>query len=342
MAWRIEQAKTDRSSCRQCGQRIAKGEHRFGNDDLNALWYHLGCAEAGKPRAFKPFATKAAALMAKTPAAPKPAAKKPKAAAGRDADLEARLIANPDDDTLAVFADALQSNGDPWGELIALELAGKEQAAKKILKANLDSLVGSFAPRMFEWRRGFIDRIGLEPRASRSVQQDTLDKTLGLRTAVLVRELGIPLKLDDDFVAFLNRRVPPTVKKIFTWLVNPIGKLALPNLERLDLYGLREETPDAAALAPLFSGKQLPKLKRLDIANRPLPIPVLAALLDSPIVKQLEWLELSQNALDDEGVKFVKQRKTQLASVAVLKIDGAHDTFKKQFDAWLERANDEP
>ena len=342
MAWRIEQAKTDRSSCRQCGQRIAKGEHRFGNDDLNALWYHLGCAQAGKPRAFKPFATKAAGLMKKAPAKPaaKPAPKKK--TQGRDVDLEARVIANPDDETVGVFADALQANGDPWGELIALELAGKEKEAKKVMKANLESLVGSFAPRMFEWQRGFIDRIQIESRASRAVQRETLDKVLDLRTTMLVREIVLPLKLDDDFAAFLNKRVPPTVKKLFTWLVNPVGKLALPNLERLDLYGLRDETPDAAALAPIFAGKQLPKLERLDIANRPLPIPVLAALLDSPLVKQLDWLELTQHALDEEGMKLVKQRKKQLENISVIRIDGLDDVFPKQYNAWLERANDEP
>jgi hypothetical protein len=313
MAWRIEQAKTDRSSCRECGQRIAKGEHRFGNDDLNAYWYHLGCAEAGKPRAFKPFAAKAATLLAKAPN--KPVAK-PHTPQGRDADLEARLIASPDDETIAVFADALQREGDPWGELIALELAGKEKEAKKLLKATIGTLAGGFAPRMFEWRRGFIDLIRLESR-SRSKQREMLDKALDLRTAVLVRALALPLKLDDDFVAFLNTRVPRTVTTLFTWLVDPVGKLALPNLERLDLYGLGDERPDAAALAPLFGSGRLPKVKRLSICNRPLPVPVLAALLDSPLVKQLEWLELYQNALDDDGVSFVRQHQQKLAHIRI-------------------------
>jgi hypothetical protein len=338
MAWRIEQAKSDRSSCRQCGQRIAKGEHRFGNDDLNALWYHLGCAEAGKPRAFKPFAAKAATLMAKAPK--KPAAKPKQKPNGRDADLEARLIANPDDETLAVFADALQSSGDPWGELIALELAGKEKEAKKVLKANLESLVGSFAPRMFDWRRGFIDRIQLEARSKSSSQREMLDKALELRTAILVRELSLPLKLDDDFVAFLNKRVPQTVTKLFTWLVNPVGKLALPNLERLDLYVLTDETPDVAAIAPLFD--RLPKVKRFSIYNRPVPVALLTALLDSSFVKQLEWLEITQNALDREGQDLVRQRKHQLAHIEVLNFDGPMDDFRVQYDAWLARANDEP
>ncbi|HEY0250038.1 MAG TPA: hypothetical protein VGC41_00845 [Kofleriaceae bacterium] len=39
--------------------------------------------------------------------------------------IDTRLLANPDDDELAVLADALQVLGDPRGELIALELAGR-------------------------------------------------------------------------------------------------------------------------------------------------------------------------------------------------------------------------
>jgi uncharacterized protein (TIGR02996 family) len=340
MAWRIEQAKSDRSSCRQCGERIAKGEHRFGSDDLNAAWYHLGCAEAGKPRAFKPFAAKAATLIAKAPK--KPAAKPAPKKQARDADLEARVIANPDDATLAVFADALQSNGDPWGELIALELAGKTTEAKKVLKANLDALVGNFAPRMFDWRRGFIDRIQLEIRSKLDMQREMLDKALALRTAVLVRELSLPLKADEDFVAFVNKRVPKTVTKLFTWLVNPVGKLALPNLERLDLYVLADETVDAAAITPLFAGKQLPKVKRFSMYNRPVPAALLTALLDSPFLKQLEWLELTQNALDREGRDLLRQRKHQLAHIEVLNFDGPMDDFRAQYNAWLARVNDKP
>ncbi|MFT3700151.1 MAG: hypothetical protein QM831_43800 [Kofleriaceae bacterium] len=55
--WRIEEAPTDRSSCKQCGKRIAKGEQRFGNDSImSSGWYHLGCAGTARPRVFAPFA----------------------------------------------------------------------------------------------------------------------------------------------------------------------------------------------------------------------------------------------------------------------------------------------
>jgi hypothetical protein len=136
------------------------------------------------------------------------------------------------------------------------------------------------------------------------------------------------------------------VTTLFTWLVDPVGKLALPNLERLDLYGLGDERPDAAALAPLFGSGRLPKVKRLSICNRPLPVPVLAALLDSPLVKQLEWLELYQNALDDDGVSFVRQHQQKLAHIRILNLDDELAVLKNVFPAqhrtWAKRATDEP
>ena len=338
MAWRIEQAKTGRSSCRQCGQQIAKDEHRFGNDDLNATWYHLGCAEAGKPRAFKPFAKEAAALMSK--AAPK--AKPKQANGGRNAELEARLVANPDDETRAVFADWLQGNGDPWGELIALELAGNESAAKKLFKQHVATLTGGFAPRMFEWDKGFIRRVQLEPRAKANVQRETLEKVLALPAAILLREIAIPTKIDAAFIDFLNKRLSPSVKQVFTWFTNEVAGLALPHLERLDLFALRDVELDAAALVPLFAAKQVPRVKRLSIYNSPLSPPVLNAFLDSKLLRQLEWLELAQNALDAGGVALVTERAAAFEHVAVMRIDGLDGIFKKQYAAWLERANDEP
>lgn len=337
MAWRIEEAKTDRSSCRQCGQRIARGEHRFGNDDMNALWYHLGCAATGKPVAFKPFAKKAAALMPKTAA--KPAAKK---AGARNPALEAKLAANPDDDTRAVYADWLQSNGDPWGEIIALELAGKEADAKKLFKQHGDALAGGLAPRMFGWHKGFIDRIQLERRASVAQQKQTLETLFALPATLLVRELVMPGKLDAACIAVVNQQAPRTVTKVFMWLVDAAGGLALPNLEQLDLFGLSNlPAPSVAAFTPLFEAKHVPKLRRLSIGRKILGVPMLAALLDSKLLRQLTCLELAPFALDEEGVAYIKKRKRDLAHIEALNIGGVNDVFEKQERAFQRLIADE-
>jgi uncharacterized protein (TIGR02996 family) len=334
VAWRIEQAKTGRSSCRQCGQQIAQGEHRFGNDasTVQTAWYHLACAAAGKPRAFKPFAKQAAPLMAKMP---KP---KPKQAATRNPELEARLVANPEDEeTRGVFADWLQGNGDPWGEIIALELAGNETAAKKLFKQHATTLSGGFAPRMLEWEKGFIRSVVIE-RKARSGHQAMLEKLLDVPATILVRSISIPINIDAAFVAFLNQRLSPAVKKLFTRLTNAVAGLALPHLEELGLW-FEDGEVSVEGLAPLFAATELPKLKRFSIYNQPIPIPILTAFIDSKLLRQLECLQLTQGALDAAGVELLKKRKDALEHLAAMRVDGLIDLFRKQYEAWVAQAN---
>jgi uncharacterized protein (TIGR02996 family) len=94
--------------------------------------------------------------------------------AARNADLEAAIVADPEDEgPYLVYADWLQSRGDPRGELIivqhALETArGVAWAQLRIRERELlsryrDALLGPAAlhhdTRHFDWRRGFVDRM---------------------------------------------------------------------------------------------------------------------------------------------------------------------------------------
>lgn len=87
-------------------------------------------------------------------------AKPKKAAGGRDEQsLLAAIFANPADDAPRhVLADLLQEKNDPLGQFIALQLAGDEKAANKLLKANAKKWVGVLGPVLgadVEFRRGF-------------------------------------------------------------------------------------------------------------------------------------------------------------------------------------------
>lgn len=94
--------------------------------------------------------------------------------AARNADLEAAIVADPEDEgPYLVYADWLQSHGDPRGELIvvqhALETARGQAWAKlrirerELLAKYRDALLGPAAlhhdARHFDWRRGFVDRM---------------------------------------------------------------------------------------------------------------------------------------------------------------------------------------
>lgn len=323
MAWRIEQAKSDRATCRFCNKRIAKGEHRFGNDELTSDWYHLACAPEGKPRAFKPFAAEAAKLGA---GASQPTAAAPVVDDGsaRHLELEAKLAADPADrETRAVFADWLQSRGDPWGELIALELAGKKAEAKRLLKQHAEALTGGFGARGLTWKRGFIDDIGVD--GSLKSAKLSLPGLLGLRTAFLTRRLRVAMSPDAELVRLVNERAPKGLRDLFVWLSPAVDGLALPSIEKLTLMVQRDRPCAAEALPTLLSGARLPRLRALAFFQAPLTVDFLRALVDSKLCAQLESLAIYQNALSPEGQAFLDSRRRALAHLKTL-------SFEPDFD----------
>lgn len=341
MTWRIEQAKTARSSCRHCAVVIALGEYRFGNDERGTQWFHLGCALDGKPRAFKPFAAEAARLLAKQPP-PVPmdttAIDDP-----RNLELEARFAAQPDDDEIrGVYADWLQSRGHPLGEIVALELAGKAATAKQRFKQHRATLTGGLAPKLFEWKRYFIRRVGLESRMSVTAQIETLATIFALPAAVIMEELAVPAKLEASVAELIGERIPPTVTKLFTWFTNAAANLALPHLTHLELFAFRTFALDPGALEPLFAARHLPKVTRLAIFDGPIAKPIVTALLDSQLIRQLAWLELSQGAVDAESLVLVRERARELAHIPVVRISGAEQAFPTQHQAWLKQTGADP
>jgi uncharacterized protein (TIGR02996 family) len=78
-------------------------------------------------------------------------------------ELEARLLTHPDDaQAAAVYADWLQTHGDPRGELAALFQGGKSAEAEAWLAANPDRLFGELDVRLdtevndLVWTHGFL------------------------------------------------------------------------------------------------------------------------------------------------------------------------------------------
>jgi uncharacterized protein (TIGR02996 family) len=110
----------------------------------------------------------------------------------RNPELEKAIVANPlDRDAYAIFADWLQEQGDPRGELIAMQLGNRDKAARQLIDSNLDYFLGPLAEHQktrdgldnnsvshlrtsaqekewqktgeqaFLWRNGFIYRVRL-------------------------------------------------------------------------------------------------------------------------------------------------------------------------------------
>src|SRR5688500_10475586 len=87
-----------------------------------------------------------------------------------EAELIAAIVADPDDAAAyLVYADYLQSRGDPRGDLIVLLHAGdadaeRDRVARLHLRAHHAALLGVLAKdtrsiKIERWRRGFIDNI---------------------------------------------------------------------------------------------------------------------------------------------------------------------------------------
>ncbi len=79
-----------------------------------------------------------------------------------------RLEENPDDPVaLAVHADWLQSNGDVRGEVLALELAGRDDEAVALREAHRDVLMGALDPFPGQvqctWKHGYVRSVRFDP-----------------------------------------------------------------------------------------------------------------------------------------------------------------------------------
>lgn len=73
----------------------------------------------------------------------------------RNPDLEAAIAANPlDRDAYVVFADWLQQQGDPRGELMSLQLAGKDDEAEALLAKHEDYFLGPLAAHKLVYDEG--------------------------------------------------------------------------------------------------------------------------------------------------------------------------------------------
>ncbi len=161
-----------------------------------------------------------------------------------DAKLEAMIEAAPDDvHGYEVYADWLQGQGDPRGELIALQIANKAAPAKKLIEQNKAHFYGKLAGAtdMLEryeysplgdnthWRWGYLEKLWISHKYERSSMHDgekeevdvaeALDSLLGNPSTRFLRELtvGIVSYEDngyDDIAKVIAKHPKPTIKKL--------------------------------------------------------------------------------------------------------------------------------
>ena len=89
-------------------------------------------------------------------------------------------------------------------------------------------------------------------------------------------------------------------------VIRSIGMSNFPNLEYLELwlgtdeYGANHSIVD---LQPILSGRLFPKLKYLGLRNAQIGDDIAGVVVNSPLIQQIETLDLSLGVLTDEGAK---------------------------------------
>ncbi|HLL23521.1 MAG TPA: TIGR02996 domain-containing protein, partial [Kofleriaceae bacterium] len=107
----------------------------------------------------------------------------------RNAVLEAAIVANPTDrDAYAVFADWLQEQGDPRGELMSLQLGHKDKQAKSFIEKHVDYFLGPLAPHQTVYDKGLNNsRSHLRTSAQEAEWQKTQQQAFLWRNGYIYR-----------------------------------------------------------------------------------------------------------------------------------------------------------
>jgi uncharacterized protein (TIGR02996 family) len=213
-------------------------------------------------------------------------AKKKRAPSQRSEELEAAVLADPDADApRLVYADWLQSQGDPRGELASVQTAlrtAKGDAWAK-LKTKERELFDTHAATLYgpllkwrrarltgvEWRAGFVDGI----RGADFHDSETLSEFLQHPSARFVRRVeGVSLE----------KGIPPALERLSTFrgvskelLAHPRLRVLSCNLgaatfpKNLSCPALEElEVEEAAQLLTVLPKAKLPKLEHLSVGFR--------------------------------------------------------------------------
>jgi len=175
-------------------------------------------------------------------AAATPARRAPAVTTASNPQLERAIEADPYDiEAYSVYADFLQDAGDPRGELIALQLAGKTKAATKLLAKHAEYFLGPLAEHAktfdgsnrdaFSWKFGFIhglrlshnhyayefDATAAKPPCSLA---EMLTQVLAHPSGRFVTEIAFRFNNDPNednlqsLIDVLAKRAPPTIRKL--------------------------------------------------------------------------------------------------------------------------------
>jgi len=220
----------------------------------------------------------------------------------RHNELELAIANDPENPaSYSVFADWLQSQGDPRGNVMAIAIAAEargedDKAFAKELKKHIHDLLGPLAPMavpergaregdpsVFGWRFGVIHGAYLHADRQKPLDR-ALDQILRHASGRFLVELTLVQNEHlQAAIDLLVRRAPASLRGLRVWQASNanLGDLwaALPRLRRLSLSG------HALALGRL----ELPELERFELVDSQMPAASARGLVTAPfpVLEQL-------------------------------------------------------
>jgi len=327
----VEASPASRAVCRECGSAIVSGEPRFGREEGSSdarrmRWRHLICAAQNLPDALLHALELGGwrsvpdedhdelrglidgARAARRRPTPAPAVQAEPHAARSSSAMAAAAVLEPAHQTRSlppeqarawVFADALQAQGDPRGELLALELAAAhtdDPVQARALQRERNRCWKAFDPRLraseilhLRWVGGFL-------LAGYPKQQHELHRLLASPAATSLTRIRVDFCTREE----LSRLVGAA-----TTHRRPLAVVELPHSRSNDL-------------TPLAS---LPELALLRVGDRFDPR-VLGLLGERPGLRGLSLLGDDQVGLAELAPIAESLELLELCAVAAARVEG--------------------
>jgi uncharacterized protein (TIGR02996 family) len=261
----------------------------------------------------------------------------------RNAAMERELEQDPRDDAFLVYADWLQANGNPRGELIALDVGGRVDQAEALRERLLPQLLGplaGFADRIApRWRCGYIETLHIATTRDDEDNGVDIGKLLSIALALpssrFIRELtiGCPSVHEEVMLSpLLHAGGPrPTLRKLayetdleeemLSW--TSAGEVALhelyPNLEELEVHAGRYS----------LTAPEYPKLRRLILRTCSIDPATIQAIVAAewPALEELElWFGSHSYGIELAAADLAALLATPFPRLRSLSLSNGEDT----------------
>jgi uncharacterized protein (TIGR02996 family) len=220
-----------------------------------------------------------------------------RAVTDRGATLLAEIVAKPADDQLRqVYADHLQEQGDPRGELIALQLAGRDpERQSELIEQHTGTWLAPLAA--ISWvegtvfARGFPDEVWLNDANN----TDAVERSIGHPIWATVRRLHLP-GFEHAPVELLRHPVMRSLEHVGAYDPAPILEILEWDRVPYRSLGLDSEFASSkpAQRAFLAGARKLTALRELGLGGVWFETPKAARwLLEAPLAKRLERVRLT-------------------------------------------------